>query len=114
MGTETVIGTLVGAVLGFLTSLGIEYYFARQSGKELKAEVERLRQLITMLVVGMERQGLVSAQYDEKGMATGWKPITGSLNVTLEGVDSVSATGEVRDPEPKPKAAPNPPDSEPS
>lgn len=91
-----------GMIEGLLFGLGlvggalISWYFARQSGKELREETERLRNLITMLVIGMERQGWIDAEYDKWGRVIGWKPITGVSNVTL-GSLTASATGEVRD-----------------
>lgn len=105
-------GILFG--LGLVGGALISWYFARQSGKELREETERLRNLITMMVIGMERQGWIDPEYDQWGRVIGWKPITGVLNVTLDGVDTISATCEVRDPEPKPEEPPDPPMRDPA
>lgn len=92
---------LLGVIAGAVTS----WLFALQSGKDLRAETARLRKLHSITLDILADAFNVRLLRDEHGEITGkFVSIRGSLNVVDE-PDTIVATGEVRDPEPKPGSA---------
>jgi hypothetical protein len=84
---STFAGIVVGAVITFLVS---RYYFRRAS-IQLEEEASRLRQLVTVVALYMQRDGqLENVELDERGNLKGY-----TQTIYVPGIPSEESFGEM-------------------
>lgn len=65
-----------GVVVGGVITLAVSAYFFQRSSKELQREAVRLRQLVTVLALYLQKDGLVKdVELDEEGNLKGWRQV---------------------------------------
>lgn len=63
----TMASTVASTVVGGLISLGVSLYFSRKASEELRREAARLRQLVTVLALYLQKDGLIEGVVGSTG-----------------------------------------------